>query len=188
MLHSMTIRFMHVDQLETLYHVMESNVNLGSFGINGVKRSFSLKCYNSCMLHSLTIKMTKSKSSVNMVTLDRHAKLSTVTSSSDLQLRGQRSKKGNVRLHSHLFTDLVIIIFVFWNLVHGPLSNSKWHVPLHRHIQGGAKGARTSCGSEAKTVKSACFWPILISFHHSAPHSIPLAWNPAYASALPNQT
>ena len=31
--------------------------------------------------------------SVNMLVLDRHAKVSTVTSSSDLRLRGQRSKK-----------------------------------------------------------------------------------------------
>ena len=34
---------------------MESNVNLGSFGVTGVKRSFALKCYNSSMVHSITI-------------------------------------------------------------------------------------------------------------------------------------
>ena len=43
MLHSMTIRLMLVDQLETLYLCYMSNVNLGSFGVTDVKRSFSLK-------------------------------------------------------------------------------------------------------------------------------------------------
>ena len=52
----------------------------------------------------------------------------------------------------------------------------------HRRIQGGAKGARAPCGSKAKTVKSACFWLMFVWFHHSAPHSTPVAWNPAYAS------
>ena len=36
MLHSMTIRLIHVDQLETLYlTVMGTNVNLGSFWVTG---------------------------------------------------------------------------------------------------------------------------------------------------------
>ena len=39
----MTIRLIHVHQLETLYYVMGLNVNLGSFGVTGVKRLFSLK-------------------------------------------------------------------------------------------------------------------------------------------------
>ena len=55
MLHSMTIRLIHVDQLETLLCFMGSNVNLGSFGVTGVNRSFALKCYNSSMLHSMII-------------------------------------------------------------------------------------------------------------------------------------
>ena len=38
MLHSMTIRLIHVDQLETLYLCYGVNVNLGSFGVTGVKR------------------------------------------------------------------------------------------------------------------------------------------------------
>ena len=106
MLHSMTIRLIHVDQLETFYpcsgvkcqpgviwghrgqkviftknalirpcymawplisymfislrhctYVMGSNVNLGSFGVTVVKRSFSLKNYSSSMLHSMTIRL-----------------------------------------------------------------------------------------------------------------------------------
>ena len=43
MLHSMTIRLIHVDQLETLLCFMGLNVNLGSFGVTGVNRSFALK-------------------------------------------------------------------------------------------------------------------------------------------------
>ena len=38
-------------------YAMGSYVNLGSFGVTGVKRSFSLKCYNSSMLQSMTIKL-----------------------------------------------------------------------------------------------------------------------------------
>ena len=38
-------------------YVVGSNVNLGSFGVNGVKRSFSLKCYNLTMLRSMTIRL-----------------------------------------------------------------------------------------------------------------------------------
>ena len=52
----MIIRLTHVDHLETLYLVMESKVNLGSFGVTGVKRSFSLKYCNSSMLHCMIIK------------------------------------------------------------------------------------------------------------------------------------
>ena len=37
MLHSVTIRLIYVDQLETSTYVMGSNVNLGSFGVAGVK-------------------------------------------------------------------------------------------------------------------------------------------------------
>ena len=43
MLHSMTIRLIHVHHLATLYLCLGSNVNLGSTGVIGVKRSFSLK-------------------------------------------------------------------------------------------------------------------------------------------------
>ena len=53
MLHSMPIRLIHIDQLETLCDFMGTNVNLGSFGVTGVKRSFALKCYNSSMLHGI---------------------------------------------------------------------------------------------------------------------------------------
>ena len=38
-------------------YVMGSNVNLGSFGVKGVKRSFSLKYYNTSMLLSMTVKL-----------------------------------------------------------------------------------------------------------------------------------
>ena len=38
-------------------YVMGSNVNLGSFGVTGVKRWFILKCYNSSMLQSMTIRL-----------------------------------------------------------------------------------------------------------------------------------
>ena len=44
MLHSMTIRLTHVHQLKTLStYVVGLYFNLGSFGVTGVKRSFSLK-------------------------------------------------------------------------------------------------------------------------------------------------
>ena len=43
MLHSMTIRLIHVHQLGPSTYVIGSNTNLGSFGVTGVKRSFSLK-------------------------------------------------------------------------------------------------------------------------------------------------
>ena len=39
-------------------YVKGSNVNLGSFGVTGVTMSFSLKCYNSSMLHSKLHSMT----------------------------------------------------------------------------------------------------------------------------------
>ena len=38
-------------------YAMGSHVNLGSFGVSWVKRSFSLKCYSSPMLHSMTIRL-----------------------------------------------------------------------------------------------------------------------------------
>ena len=43
MLHSMTIRLIHVHQLNILYLCCGLYFNLGSFGVTGVKRSFSLK-------------------------------------------------------------------------------------------------------------------------------------------------
>ena len=43
MLHSMTIRLIHVHQLGPSTYVIGSNTNLGSFGVTGVKRSVSLK-------------------------------------------------------------------------------------------------------------------------------------------------
>ena len=36
---------------------MGSEVNLGSFGITWVKRLFSPKCFNLCILHSITTKL-----------------------------------------------------------------------------------------------------------------------------------
>ena len=45
--------------------------------------------------------------SVNMLVLDRHAKVSTVTSSSDLRLRGQRSNKVNFQTTSNDKTNSV---------------------------------------------------------------------------------
>ena len=51
----MAIRLIHVDQLKTLYLCYGSSVNLGSFGVTRVKRSFSLKCCKSSILHSMTI-------------------------------------------------------------------------------------------------------------------------------------
>ena len=39
--------------------VMVLKINPGSFGVTGVKRSFSLKCYNSSMLHSMTIRLIR---------------------------------------------------------------------------------------------------------------------------------
>ena len=43
MLHSMTIRLIHVYQLGPSTYVIGSNTNPGSFGVTGVKRSVSLK-------------------------------------------------------------------------------------------------------------------------------------------------
>ena len=62
------------------------------------------------------------------------------------------------------------------------LSNSWRGILQHQRIHGGAKGACAPRGSEAKTVKSACFWLIFIIFHHSALSSTLVAWNSAYAS------
>ena len=37
--------------------VISLNIHPGSFGVTGVKRSFLLKCYNSSMLYSITMKI-----------------------------------------------------------------------------------------------------------------------------------
>ena len=57
MLHSMTIKdsYMLINLRPSF--VMGSDVNLGSFWVTGVKRSFSLKCYNLSMLHSMIIRL-----------------------------------------------------------------------------------------------------------------------------------
>ena len=56
MLDSMTIRLIHVDQLETLYLcygvICQSGGHLGTLGSKG---HFHYKCYNLSMLHSMTI-------------------------------------------------------------------------------------------------------------------------------------
>ena len=56
MLDSMTIRLIHVDQLETLYLcygvICQSGVIWGPLGSKG---HFHYKCYNLSMLHSMTI-------------------------------------------------------------------------------------------------------------------------------------
>ena len=56
MLDSMTIRLIHVDQLETLYLcygvICQSGVIWGHWGQKG---HFHYKCYNLSMLHSMTI-------------------------------------------------------------------------------------------------------------------------------------
>ena len=49
MLHNMTIRLIHVHQLGPSTYVIGYNTNLGSFGVTGVKRSVSLKCYTLSM-------------------------------------------------------------------------------------------------------------------------------------------
>ena len=56
--------------------------------------------------------------------------------------RGLDSRRGMVTIFECIFKD-----------------NYYWY---HRRIQGGAKGACTPHGSEAKTVKSACFGLIFI--------------------------
>ena len=48
--------YMVISLIPSIY-VMGSNVNIGSFGVTEIKRSFSLKCCNPSMLHSMTIKM-----------------------------------------------------------------------------------------------------------------------------------
>ena len=55
MLHRMIVRLIHVHTLRLSTYVMGSRVNLGLFGVIGGQRSFSLKCYNSSMLQSMTI-------------------------------------------------------------------------------------------------------------------------------------
>ena len=70
---------------------------LGSFGVTG------------CQIQRSNFKqhqMAKTNS-VNMLVLDRHAKVSTVTSSSDLRLRGQRSNKVNFQTTSNDKTNSV---------------------------------------------------------------------------------
>ena len=58
MFNSMTIRLIHVHQLETLYLCYgvkcQSGVIWGSLGSKG---HFHQKCYNSSMLHSMTIRL-----------------------------------------------------------------------------------------------------------------------------------
>ena len=51
----MIIRLIHVDQLETVYLCYGSHVNLESFRVTWVKRSFTKNSFNSFMLHSMTI-------------------------------------------------------------------------------------------------------------------------------------
>ena len=46
-----------------------------------------------------------------------------------------------------------------WGFLIGPELDK---LPKHQRIQGDAKGMHTPCGSKARTVKSACFWLILI--------------------------
>ena len=57
---------------------------------------------------------------------------------------------------------------------------------IHQRMGGGVcdEGAWASHWSKTKTVQSACFGLCFIEFHHSAPHSTPVAWNPAYTSEL----
>ena len=55
------------------------------------------------------------------------------------------------------------------------------HTPAY---PGGEKGVHAPHGSEAKTVKSACFWLIFIQFCHLAPRSTPFSWHPAYVSDI----
>ena len=56
MLHSMTIRLIHVDQLETLYLCLWGHMSIwGHLGTLGSKGHFHYKCYNLSMLHSMTI-------------------------------------------------------------------------------------------------------------------------------------
>ena len=53
----MTMTLMHMHQLEPLYLFNGSNVNPESFGVTGVKRSFSLKMLYSSILHSMTVRL-----------------------------------------------------------------------------------------------------------------------------------
>ena len=46
-----------LNSLRPSTYVMGSNCNLGSFRVTGVKRSFLQKCYNSSMLHGMTISL-----------------------------------------------------------------------------------------------------------------------------------
>ena len=56
MLHSMTIRLIQVDQLETLYLCYGVHMSIwGHLGTLGSKGHFHYKCYNLSMLHSMTI-------------------------------------------------------------------------------------------------------------------------------------
>ena len=64
---------------------------------------------------------------------------------------------------SYLFSRVKRVIYIklrVWK------NGSSWRIDIvgfkHRRIQWGVKGAHAPCGSEAKTVKSACFWLILI--------------------------
>ena len=58
MLHSMTIRLIYVDQLETLYLCYEGQMSIwGHLGLLGSKGHFHQKCYNSSILHSMTTRL-----------------------------------------------------------------------------------------------------------------------------------
>ena len=58
MLHSMTIRLIHVHQLETLYLCYGVKCHSGViWGHWGQKFIFTKKCYNSSMLHSMAIRL-----------------------------------------------------------------------------------------------------------------------------------
>ena len=58
MLHSMTIRLIHVDQLETLYLCYGVKCQSGViWGRRGQILILNKKCYNLSMLHSITIRL-----------------------------------------------------------------------------------------------------------------------------------
>ena len=58
MLHSMTIRLIQVDQLQTLYLCYGGHMSIwGHLGTLGSKGHFHYKCYNLSMLHSMTIRL-----------------------------------------------------------------------------------------------------------------------------------
>ena len=89
-LNSLTIILKHMHELETPTYVVGSKINLGSLGILQKRTGFvSFQRHTVLVLFSFC-------NSVNMLTLDRHPKLFTVSISSDLSdlsdlwLKGQR--------------------------------------------------------------------------------------------------